>query len=99
MSYRVWIDPNARTEARVTPGHVRQRLKQAMLDLGKEPRPPHSKQLDWPPENFEPRRLRLGDWRLIYAVDDVSQWVWVLAVRRRPPYDYGDLAELLRQLR
>lgn len=98
MSYRVWIDPAARDEARIAPGNVRQRLKRAMLSLRDDPRPPRSKALDWPPESFEPRRLRIGQWRVIYAVDDADRWVWVLAVRKRPPYDYGDLTELLSQL-
>jgi mRNA interferase RelE/StbE len=91
MSYRVWVEPEVRAEAQATPGNIRQRLKRAMLALGKNPRPVHSKELDWPPENFEPRRLRLDKWRIIYAVDDTERWVWVLAVRKRPPYDYGDL--------
>jgi mRNA interferase RelE/StbE len=37
-------------------------------------------------------------WRIVYAVCDVEQWVWVLAVRRRPPYDYNDLPELIARL-
>jgi mRNA interferase RelE/StbE len=99
MSYRAWIDPEALAEARAAPGHVRQRLKRAMKDLARDPRPADSKTLDWPPESFEPRRLKIGNWRIIYAVDDAAGWVWVLAVRKRPPYDYGDLADLLRRVR
>ncbi len=98
MSYKVWIEPEAMAETRVTPGNRRQRLKKAMLALEQNPRPAHSKALDWPPENFEPRRLRLGHWRIVYAVDDTQQWVWILAVRKRPPYDYGDLNQLLQRL-
>ncbi len=98
MNYRVWIEPEAITETRATPGNIRQRLKKDMLALEQNPRPAHSKALDWPPENFELRRLRLESWRIIYAVDDAHQWVWILAVRKRPPYDYGDLAQLLRRL-
>ena len=99
MSYRVWVDPKALKEAQASPGNLRQRLKLAMKNLEGNPRPTESKGLDWPPEQFEPRRLRIGNWRVIYAVDDGEQWVWVLAVRKRPPYDYGDLAELLRRIK
>jgi len=67
-----------------------------MLALGTDPRPSDSKELDWPPERFEPRRLKLGNWRIVYAVDDSVSWVWVLAVRKRPPYDYGDMSALLQ---
>ena len=52
-----------------------------------------------PLERFEPRRLKMGNWRIVYAVDDDDGWVWVLAVRRRPPNDYGDLARLLDRIR
>ncbi|MBE2234299.1 MAG: type II toxin-antitoxin system RelE/ParE family toxin [Anaerolinea sp.] len=97
MSYRVWIDPSAVFELKGTPGHVRQRLKRAMLALGNDPRPPDSKQLDWLSERFEPRRLKLRNWRVVYAVDDQANWVWVLAIRKRPPYDYDDL-DILFQL-
>lgn len=98
MSYEVWIEPDALPEAQTAPGNVRQRLKQAMKDLGNNPRPAGSKTLEWPPESFEPRRWRIEHWRIIYAVDDTERWVWVLAVRKRPPYDYGDLFDLLRRL-
>lgn len=93
-TYRVWIEQPALAELKASPGGVRQQLKRALQDLCREPRPPQSKKLDWPPATFEPRRLRLGNWRIIYAVHDADQWVQVLAVRRRPPYDYGDLGEL-----
>jgi hypothetical protein len=31
----------------------------------------------------------------VYALTEVEQVVDVLAVRKRPPYDYGDLSALL----
>jgi hypothetical protein len=31
-------------------------------------------------------------------VNDAEAWVWVLAVRKRPPYDYEDLEELLTEI-
>lgn len=99
MSYRVWIDQQAIAEVREVPGNIRQRIKRAMIALGGVPRPDDSKSLEWPPERFEPRRLKMGNWRIVYAVDDGDGWVWVLAVRRRPPYDYGDLAGLLDRIR
>ncbi|WP_376788420.1 type II toxin-antitoxin system RelE/ParE family toxin [Thermoflexus sp.] len=44
------------------------------------------------------RRLRMDRWRIIYAVDERNKIIDVLAVRKRPPYDYGDLAELLESV-
>ncbi|WP_423224796.1 type II toxin-antitoxin system RelE family toxin [Candidatus Amarolinea aalborgensis] len=46
----------------------------------------------------EVRRLRLDKWRVVYAITEVESIVDVLAVRRRPPYDYGDLNALLSEL-
>lgn len=43
-------------------------------------------------------RLRLDNWRILYAIDESQGIVDVLAVRKRPPYDYGDLEELLEDL-
>ncbi|GAB4421282.1 MAG: hypothetical protein Fur0044_18660 [Anaerolineae bacterium] len=35
---------------------------------------------------------------IIYAVTETNKIVDVLTVRKRPPYDYGDLEELLREI-
>lgn len=90
MSYRVWIEPEALADARETPGNVRQHIKRALQLLEHQPRPTENKQLDFPAEDFEPRRLKLGNWRIVYPINDTEKWVWVLAIRKRPPYDYGD---------
>ena len=50
------------------------------------------------PAGVELRRLRLDRWRLVCAVHDEEDWVWVLSLYRRPPYDYDDLRELAAQL-
>ncbi|HSM56742.1 MAG TPA: hypothetical protein VK879_11365 [Candidatus Sulfomarinibacteraceae bacterium] len=80
------------------PGNVRQRVKRAINELSVDPRPPHSDGLDVidlaVPDGMEMRRLRLDTWRVVYAVSDEEGWVWVLAIHRRPPYDYQDLHEL-----
>ena len=36
---------------------------------------------------------------LVYAIAEEEDAVDVLAVRRRPPYDYGDLEELIAELK
>lgn len=53
--------------------------------------------LDIPP-GVELLRLRLKRWRIVYAVNDDESWVWVLGVRRRPPYGYEDLETLVAKL-
>jgi mRNA interferase RelE/StbE len=54
--------------------------------------------LDFPEMAGDLRRLRIEDWRIIYAVSDPDRTVDVLGVRRRPPYRYEDLAKLIARL-
>ncbi len=99
MSYSVWIDPPELAQVRMLPGNVRQRMRRAIDELGTAPRPAESRVLRIARAPAEIRRLRIDAWRLVDAVSDAEKWVWVLGVRRRPPYDYGDLPELLARLR
>jgi mRNA interferase RelE/StbE len=51
-----------------------------------------------PDVELEARRIRLDRWRIIYVIDRDWSEIGILAVRERPPYDYDDLADLLREL-
>src|SRR5689334_4872861 len=46
----------------------------------------------------ELRRIRLDRWRIVYAITEIDQAIDVLAVRKRPPYDYGDIERLLSEI-
>jgi mRNA interferase RelE/StbE len=96
--YKVYTTPRALKETQDLPGHMRQRVKRAVKALADNPRPSDSKDLDVPDLGHEIRRLKLDKWRVIYAVTEADNAVDVLAVRKRPPYDYGDLEALLREL-
>ncbi len=96
--YTVYTTPSALQEAKDLPGHMRQRVKRAVRALADNPRPAGSKELDVPELAHEVRRLKLDKWRVVYAIAESDEAIDVLAVRRRPPYDYGDLAVLLREL-
>ena len=100
--YNLLIEPAAHAERRKLPGHLRQRVKQAITNLAIQPRPHRSEILDISeldvPKNVELRRIRIDKWRLIYAVNDKEQWVWVWGIRERPPYDYQDLGEFTSKL-
>jgi mRNA interferase RelE/StbE len=99
MGYQLWIKDEAKAEIRRLPGHVRQRIRQAIQSLSNEPRPPNSRELRVPEGiTLEARRLRLDRWWVIYVVGDEWSEVGVLAVRKRPPYGYGDLPDLLAEL-
>jgi mRNA-degrading endonuclease RelE of RelBE toxin-antitoxin system len=93
--YTVYVTPAAWKEMKTLPGHMRQRARRAVSALAEDPRPAKSKALDVPGVPCEVRRLRFDRWRVVYAVTEAEQVVDVLAVRKRPPYDYGDLATLL----
>ena len=97
--YNVYITPSALKEVRKLPGHMRQRIIRIIDHLSEEPRPPKSMALNTPSllalPGSEPRRLRVDRWRIIYVVLDEDRCVDILAIRKRPPYDYGDLTELL----
>jgi mRNA-degrading endonuclease RelE of RelBE toxin-antitoxin system len=100
--YELLIEPEVYKERKRLPGHARQRIKQVFDSLVEEPRPPRSQPLDVTelnvPSGVEVRRLRMDRWRVIYAVNDDERWVWVLAICRRPPYDYEDLDDLVARL-
>jgi mRNA-degrading endonuclease RelE of RelBE toxin-antitoxin system len=96
--YSLLIEPDAHEQRKQLPGHVRQRVKQVIDALIQNPRPHNSQALDTTeldiPEGVEIRRVRIDRWRVIYAVNDKEEWIWVWGVRKRPPYSYEDLVEL-----
>lgn len=93
--YKIYLAPLVYREIKALPGHVRRKIKQAIAGLASQPRPPQSKTLNFHGSDREARRLRLGKWRVVYAVSEDEQTVSILAVRKRPPYDYQDLLDLL----
>lgn len=82
--YRVDLAPAAARQLRRLPPGDAARLRGPILALGLEPRPPGSTPLvgsDW-------WRLRVGDLRLIYAIDDVARVVVILRAARRNESTY-----------
>ena len=77
--YRVELAPAATRQLRKLPPGVAARLRGPILALGLDPRPPAST----PQVGTEWWRLRIGDLRLIYTIDDEALLVVVLRVARR----------------
>jgi len=100
--YELFVEPEVHEARTRLPGHVRQRVKRAIDDLTHASRPADSSDVDVTgltvPIGVEIRRLRVDVWRILYAVSDGEGWVWVLAIHRRPPYDYEDLADIVAWL-
>ena len=95
-SYKVYILPQASKEIDRLPGHVRQRVRRAVIGLRDDPKPADGIQLNFDlGAERELWRLRLDTWRVVYLIDHEWGRVYVLAVRKRPPYQYEDLTSLL----
>jgi mRNA interferase RelE/StbE len=95
IRYTVYVTPDAWDEIKRLPGNIRQRVRRAIGTLADNPQPAQSQQLQSPDPGRTLWRVRLDRWRIIYMITPAEQTVDVLAVRKRPPYDYGDLSELL----
>lgn len=95
-SYKLFVEDEAKSEIRSLPGHVRQRVNRAVQTLVKDARPSDSRPLTIPGLNIEARRIRIDRWRVIYTIDSEWEEIIVCGVRKRPPYDYGDLDVLLK---
>lgn len=96
--YTVYVIPKAWQEIKNLPGSMRQRIKKAIDGLAEQPYPSQSKKLNTPDIEYTLCRLRLDKWRIVYAIDEKYKVIDVLTVRKRPPYDYGDLEQLLEDL-
>ena len=103
--YTVYIIPEAFEEVKDLPGNIRQRIKRAIRSLGENAKPSESKILDITEiaPDLEPERLlmriRINRWRIVYAITESEKAIDVLAVRKRPPYDYQDLEQLLNKIK
>jgi mRNA interferase RelE/StbE len=55
------------------------RIAQALLQLENDPRPPGCRKL----RGLDGWRIRIGNWRVIYHINDQERVVTIVAVRRR----------------
>lgn len=82
--YRVDLAPAAQRQLRRLPPGEAARLRGPILSLALEPRPPGSLKL----AGSDFYRLRVGDARVVYAIDDSTRVVVVLRVARRAEATY-----------
>ena len=84
MNYRIEIKPVARRAIARLPLEVRQRVAKAIDGLGLDPRPPGCKRM----KGQASFRIRIGDYRLVYDVEDNILRVLVRKVgHRKDIYD------------
>jgi mRNA interferase RelE/StbE len=85
VTYRVSLSPSAARELRKFDPDVRRRIQAALDLLATEPRPPAATRLvggsgEW--------RVRTGDYRIVYEINDDRLLVLVLRMaHRREVYD------------
>ena len=79
MTYQVIIKRSAEKELDSFQGSIHERIVGHLLALEENPRPPGSKKL----QGQESYRLRVGDYRVLYTIDDKSKQVIVLAIGHR----------------
>ncbi len=79
MSYEVGIVRSAEKEMDRLPGTVHARLSKRILSLQDNPRPRGVRKLS----GREEYRLRVGDYRILYLIDDRNRVVTILAVGHR----------------
>jgi mRNA interferase RelE/StbE len=82
--YRVELAPAAQRQLRRLPPGDAARLRGPILALAFAPRPPGAVKL----AGTDFLRLRVGDLRIVYVVDDAARLVVVLKVARRSESTY-----------
>jgi len=80
VRYSIEIKASAEKDMGKLPRDVHRRAAEKILLLEDNPRPPGAKHLETP---FEGYRIRIGDWRVLYLVDDANHKVIVYSVRHR----------------
>jgi mRNA interferase RelE/StbE len=103
-SYQVEVTNQVRKEIRRLPGNVRQRVLRILKALEQKPQPHSSQLLDITKIGVELEpgaklcRIRIASWRIVYFIEEEWKLISVLAIRKRPPYQYDDLDELIRSI-
>ncbi|MGH8363059.1 MAG: type II toxin-antitoxin system RelE family toxin [Gammaproteobacteria bacterium] len=80
MAYSISLRPAANRDLKALPHQVKERIEIAIDQLMEQPRPPRVKKLvgydnEW--------RLRIGDYRVLYIIDDSMQRITIARVAHR----------------
>lgn len=80
MAYRIFLRPAAVHDLDSLQSNLRERTEQAIGRLAENPRPHGSKKL----VGFENEwRLRVGEYRVLYVIDDATKRVTIARVAHR----------------
>ena len=82
--YTVLILPSAQKQLSKLPNTIASRIEDKLLELEQDPRPPGCKKL----RGRDAWRIRIGDYRVIYEINDGRLIVTVIAIgHRREVYE------------
>ncbi len=84
MNYGIFILPRARKELASLPKNIYERVCDAIRSLADDPRPPGCLKL----AGREGRRLRVGDYRVLYTADDEAKAVVIYRIKIRSEATY-----------
>jgi mRNA interferase RelE/StbE len=85
--YRVLILPRAQRQLRNLPATVGSRVGPRIVALGTSPRPPDASKI----QARDLWRIRIGDLRVIYLIDDRARTISIARVARRSESTYRRL--------
>jgi mRNA interferase RelE/StbE len=84
VAYHIEVVKKAVKEYADIPSADKDAVKKAILDLESQPRGPQVKKL----KGRDYYRLRVGDWRVFFAVSDKLKKVTILSIERRTTTTY-----------
>ena len=79
-AYTVSVNRSAQKEIRALDGNIRIRIIQSFRSLTADPRPHGCRKLVGAINRW---RIRIGEYRVIYSIDDVDRHVEIVAARHR----------------
>lgn len=80
MPYKVFIERNAEKDLRKTPKAIQKKIISVIVSLETNPRPPSVRKISGS-ENYY--RIRVGDYRIVYEINDKEKKVNIFRIRHR----------------
>lgn len=84
LSYKIIIERKAEKDAGKIPFNIRATIDKAILDLTQNPRPRGCKKLT----EKEGYRIRVGDYRILYIIDDKDKIIVIYRIKIRSKTTY-----------
>ena len=80
MRYEIRVSPKAQRQYRKLSAEIQQRIGIALTKLSENPRPSGVAKLSGSKDRW---RVRVGDYRIVYTIDDKGRLVVILIVAHR----------------